>query len=83
MPIVHWKTGYDGKGEWYCWQPYGDCKKFPVVRCTWNGKHRLPLRGRKLNLNVSHEDKVYAFGRIMYEWMLGRYIGGDLGEVLK
>ena len=24
------------------------------MRCTWNGRHELPLRGRKLNTNVSH-----------------------------
>jgi poly(3-hydroxybutyrate) depolymerase len=72
---VHWPTSYDGKGDWYCNQPFGTCGRYPVVRCTWNGKHRLPLRGRKLNLNVTHQDKVYAFGRIAYEWMQHRYLG--------
>ena len=42
---------------------------------------RLPLRGRKLNVNVSHQDKVYAFGRIVYEWMQHRYIEGDMTEL--
>jgi hypothetical protein len=56
-PPIHWPTSYDGKGDWYCWEPFGRCKH-PVVRCTWYGKHELPLRGHKINLNVSHNDKV-------------------------
>jgi hypothetical protein len=39
-PAVHWPTSYDGKGEWYCSEPFGTCGRYPVVRCTWNGKHR-------------------------------------------
>ena len=71
---VHWPTSYDGRGEWYCNQPFGLCGRFPVVRCTWNGGHRLPLTGQYINLNVSHQDKVLAFGRIAYEWMQRHYL---------
>ena len=73
-PAVHWPTLLDGQGEFYCSQPYGQCTQFPVVRCTWNGKHRLPFRGRKVNTNVSHRDKVYAFGRLVAQWMHMHYL---------
>ena len=42
--------------------------------CTWYGKHQLPLRGRKINTNISHNDKVYAFARIAFEWMQKRWL---------
>jgi hypothetical protein len=76
-PRRHWPTKYDGKCGWYCWLPFGECGRNPVVRCTWYGKHQLPCRGHKINHNVSHEDKVYAFARIAFEWLQGRWLDDE------
>jgi hypothetical protein len=34
--------------NWTCFESFGNCDMYPVVRCTWSGNHDLPLLGTSL-----------------------------------
>lgn len=49
----HWRTMQDGTAlgklaNWTCFESFGNCDMYPVVRCTWSGNHDLPLLGTSL-----------------------------------
>merc|ERR1719174_3308347 len=72
-----WPTMYDGtklakKAEWTCFQSFGNCKKNPVVRCTWAGNHFQPIHGcPKHPINgtgILVKDKKRFFSNIAWEF---------------
>jgi|EP01047_Picozoa_sp_COSAG01_P061302 hypothetical protein len=40
----HYKTKYDGVGDFYCVAPFGQCARGgPVVRCAYDDEHNWPF----------------------------------------
>jgi hypothetical protein len=82
--VKPWPTMYDGtriarKAQWTCFQSYGDCGGSPIVRCTWNGNHQLPIHGRLngqlINISgVSIRRKLRFFPNIAWEFLSQFYI---------
>jgi hypothetical protein len=79
---IPYPTVIDGQAGWQCGQAFGACPTaFPLVRCTWNGVHELPLVGKRTNYahehippnNLTHTQKVHAFAAVAWEFLKPLY----------
>jgi len=83
---IPWETTIDGEAGWQCGLAFGTCPpEHPLVRCTWNGMHELPLVGKRANYshqhippnNLTHPQKVHAFARVAWEFLKPLYKPGS------
>ena len=63
---------------WQCGLAFGHCPPAsPLVRCTWDGMHEVPLVGKRTRYahqnippnNLTHTQKVHAFARVAWEFL--------------
>ena len=80
-PEVENGTSYLARSvRWTCFSSYGACSvdgvPTDVVRCTWAGKHTLPVRSNLppflKKLNVTATEKRLFFARVMWAFV-GRF----------
>ena len=73
-----WPTVLDGMAGWQCGLAFGQCPQAaPLVRCTWNGMHEVPLVGKRTHYahqiippnNLSHPQKVHAYARLAWSFL--------------
>eukprot|EP00035_Acanthoeca_spectabilis_P011297 m.198735 g.198735 ORF g.198735 m.198735 type:complete len:412 (+) comp15300_c0_seq3:119-1354(+) len=79
---VPWNTSIDGWAGWQCGEAFGRCPpQYPMVRCTWDGTHELPLVGKRTSYahqhippnNLTHPQKVHAFAMVAWEFLAPLY----------
>jgi len=70
--VLSWTTMYDGtklsrEAKWTCFQSFGSGGDYPVVRCTWKGKHFMPLHGPIETATV--KEKKQFFPNVAWEFL--------------
>lgn len=71
-PTVEDSTALGRKAKWTCFDSFGDCGAHPVVRCTWEGGHEVPARGKFGG--ASPKAKHQFFSNIAWEFLSKFYI---------
>ena len=66
---VYSETDVGDTAKWTCFESFGSCGMHPVVRCTWAGKHYLPIHGHARGVNTTMQEAKRFFANVAWEFL--------------